>query len=203
MTNPTMVPTYLREFSKDVGTKKDITSFSIVCSCGEMNFEVLRVKIEPEKEKAPFLSLGYHFARQDKNGEYYNQYFTFFGIPVGRRRYLKECMLEPDVVKAKCLHCGKEITLFHSRKHGYDGIALRNQSSIFTYKPDQDLEFYRARKNCHIIVAVRQDLPYAELEEELGEEMTPDLYADLFGEIMIKSLSEDGKIRTIAAFETR
>lgn len=203
MTEPNMVPTHLREFAVNITSKKDITTFSLLCSCGEMNFELLRVKEEREEEKEPFLSLGYRFARQDKNGRYYNQYFTFFGIPVGRRRYLDEIILEPQVVKAKCLHCGKEITIFHSRKHGYDGIVLRDRPSVLVYKPDAKLEFYRIRKNCRIIVDVRQDLPYTELEDDFGAKMSSDLYADTFGEILIKAISEDGKIRTAAAFETR
>ena len=204
MDNHIKVPTYLREFASNVSIEKDITRFSLNCPCGGTYFEVFRNKKDTEEEKSPFLSLGYCLTC-DKNGRYYRRFYTFFGIPVGKKQYCDEKEADPDVVKIKCPHCGKEITVFHNLKHGYDGIvhSLYESKSILRYKPDEALEFNRIRKNCSVIIEVRQDLPQAELEDEFGENMSLDLYADTFGEISIKSVSEDGKSKTIASFETR
>lgn len=199
-----LIPTYLREYATNGRVKKDITSFSMVCSCGGTHFEVLRNRIEQEEDDVHFGILG-STSRIDKTGREYWQDYTFFGIPVGKRHYCDEMIIDPDVVKIKCLDCGEEIVVFHSKHHGYDGVCyqLNKQKYTMRCKADEDLEFYCARKKCGVIVEVRQDLPYAELEDEFGEKMSLDLYADLFGEIFIKGVSADGKIRTIACYETR
>lgn len=117
---------------------------SLICPCGKQDFSILINTNDPNlpKKQELFDSLikkyggyGHCYIFSDNNCRVYINYKGIRGL-FTKPKLIDSNIIptETKIVKAKCLHCGKEFLLYDNRKHGDAKLERKLDYSNFTYK---------------------------------------------------------------------
>lgn len=200
------IPEYLKQYAIEPKQKDNHISFKLRCSCGGETFHVLekdytndeKILIKEYKESIP--NTGWHtiYGGLDANGKPY-QYIKVLGV-FKKQITLPQApvFMDVNVIKAICPKCQKEIVLFDSRYHGYEGMT----------SPDEEAKKYiphykqRDNKLYQIKVAVENEPSLEAFNVGINEQCTFEFYSNSFGWICIHGLDENGKEKLLYDFET-
>ena len=217
MENCILIPEHLRDIAINIKKAKRNTVYcQLRCSCGCQNFSVYKSQYDPSPlevyEKSLKFPIFESVGKIDKQGRRYWVYKTIFGIPIGKR-YHDELLLPngsycySDIIKIKCVECGKEHIIFDGDKHGYDAITtvIENIVGTIHFQADYENQNYRTlRKCCGVEVAFQNDNSYEEIEQIFNSHkipLTQEQYINAFSWFIVSAIV-DGKTRVIFDMET-
>lgn len=122
-------PKYIENILEITKSGKGFIYCDVICECGSKHFvgykNVLsksKEQIEYEKQLSKFFSKYNSFSSATENGvRYLCGMKGIFSNKVVDKIESKsfDCT---EIIKVKCVHCGKEFILFDSRFHGYDAV---------------------------------------------------------------------------------
>ncbi len=209
------VPFYLSELADNITEKKNLTSFTLKCSCGCEKFVVYQNYETADERKA---SKPYYDALSDlvkggiscsmtidKDGTRHH-WKTVFSKGIITK---KEVFLPPKpihcfctVFRIMCAECEAEYTLFDSRYNGYDGkFCDENTQEICDYTPAMRTMKFWGEASTKLKVTVENE-PYSEFCENTGITCSQEDYSEGFGWITVHALNSSGKKRKILDLET-
>ena len=200
------VPNYIKQYATDHKQKGNRLSFHVQCSCGCNRFALLEKSYTNDEKRLikeyedSLPNTGWHsvYGGVDSSGKPYH-YIKILGI-------FKKHIVFPDapvfmdihVLKAMCSQCRKEIVLFDSRHHGYDGMRA-DDAEAAKYHPHfkpRDGKLYE------IEVTVENDPSLDAFNEAMGEQCSSDVYSNSFCWIGIKGTDENGRKKVLFDFES-
>lgn len=203
-----MIPTpdYLKQYSSKQTQKGNLLSFKLKCSCGCESFTILEKNYTNDEKRLikeyedSLPKIGWHsiHGELDSAGKpchyikilgIFKKHITFPPTPV---------FMEVNVVKAICLKCQKEIVLFDSRYHGYEGM-IANDEEAKKYIP---LFKQRGNGSYNIIVTIENEPSLEAFIENLNEQCSYEFYSNSFSCICIYGLDNNGKKKLLYDFET-
>ena len=200
------VPEYLKPYAIEQKQKGNQLSFSLKCSCGCERFSVLEINHTEEEKRLireyenQATKTGWHsiYGGLDSEGKPYS-YIKVLGIFKKAIEFPQRPeFMDVHVVKAACLHCRKEITLFDSRYHGYDAM-VSGDAKANEYSPQ-----FKARnaKRYHIEVRIESEASWEVSEDLLNCGLSPELCSNAFHWIHIRGTDEKGKKEVLLDSET-
>ena len=200
------IPYEHRERLCDIRSHGNSVSSTLVCHCQNDLFSLTLGKTAERKKgeaaweafwkRYRFLPIfSYCDGFDKKTGERYLYGKTFFGIPVGRQYFkdMRHFVKDFTVLTACCSRCQSEITVFDSRRHGYDAIEDTEERSQIPFADEKGLVI---RKLCQelpakVRITFENSLSYEEFCEDFGEEASEEKYANAF--TRIKVTADNGK----------
>lgn len=197
------IPEYLRNNAINPKHTKTNIQFDFVCDCNNKGFYIFHNYLTKEEKeivdeyytvlaKTFKGSWTYTMELDDKGIVHYYRLYT----PLGMYGPKKEVFppktppfTEVNIIKAKCIHCGKEYVLFDSRYHGYDAVTS-DESEVSTYIPH-----FKQKRNpaFGITIKVGNDGSLEEFIENTGKECDEAFYSNAFGSITIYTKDNEGK----------
>ena len=140
---------------------QDITNGQLHCACGCNKFFVFREKwLQSEESKVAEKAINALYEKYKKdpkypigNGNMFGESVCDLGDPKSKayifycpskrpsiileditelQRAFRSCESVPTLILAICSECGKEIEVFNSSKHGYDGLICENKREFST-----------------------------------------------------------------------
>lgn len=146
-----MIPSYLKEISKEIYSDKKSTKIQIKCTCGCDDFKLFKrrkskeeIEIEKQYEKQLIKEFGRGLEMQsDSNGKVFMIRRNFFGKIIKKVEIDKlDIPVFKNYIRAKCNYCGEEFTLFDENIHGYDAIVSKPKAylnnEIYNYSNDSN-----------------------------------------------------------------
>ena len=206
------IPNYLKAYvvvQKAPGNVKEEFSVSgkIKCTCQSETFTVMREKLiqSPESKEADkkIQSLlkkyqnkkndGGHLCITSKHGKDYISHVEF---KTGKENLLEDITelrkiaysgpLTPTFFEAVCSNCGKKILIFHSSKHGYDGIITTSKKEFTDeYKTIKKAKCRKCGKETSKIAVTISSTGKDDLFAEYGDLINDGNWEDAFDWITI------------------
>ena len=205
-----ILPEYLKNVAYDVKQKAEKVSFNVKCSCGCCEFDFFKKKVTTEERKRKkwadelckiYNGDFYH----DKDGNFWMCSKSFLGIGKKKIKLTKQqyndFMAETrDIVKVRCVNCGKEYILFDSSEYGYDGVVDFLENPLVADRSKIDYKNVISSAECAI--EIRNTCPYSEFEEGFGKDGNYAMYTNAYSDIKIMAITAEKK-KTIFSAETQ
>ena len=194
-------PTHLDNISKITSRNNYAIFLDILCECGGDEFEVIKNDRDKEKEKewdewAYKREMFWKTGRKmmiystvpyidKKDGKMYEYGKSYFGIRVGKYSLEeKPKFTRVVVIKAKCLKCGREYSLFDNRVHGLNSVLINNfadEKLVFSkYK-----HFESVTQKFKIEVEIISDYKEEKIAELIKKETNQQTFSNCFTKINI------------------
>lgn len=202
----TPVPDYLKQYAINTKQRGNSLSFTLKCSCGCDTFSVMEKdytddekRIISEYEKS-IPNIGFHslYGGVDSDGKPYS-YIKILGIFKKPITFPEApVFMQFDVIKAICPKCQKEIVIFDSRHHGYDGMI----------SDDEEMKKYilhfkqKGTEPCKIEVTVENEPSLEAFQKITNHDCSFEFYSNAFCSISIRRIDINGKKRLLFDFET-
>ena len=204
------IPGYLQEYAVNPQTKKNHTAFDLRCTCGHELFYASR-KVETKEEKRllkpyyDYLEFIYKCPRKytiDEN-KIVHYWHSENGVWVEDNYPDRPFFAGIEVFRVTCASCGREITVFDSRYHGYDALYCDELvPEAKAYEPSFRPTGNRDGSPMRITVKLEHDESLEEFRENVGDEATYEEYADAFTWIWVYATDQKGKKKKVFEFET-
>ena len=204
------IPEYLQKYAVDPQTKKNHTAFDLRCTCGhELFFAFRRTETKEEKRLVkPYYDYlltvfsGPRKVTKDEDGTIHH-WHTEDGEWVEDNYPEQPFFAGIEVFRVTCAACGREITVFDSRYHGYDALYCdRLTPEAQAYEPTFRRTGNRDGSPMRITVKLEHDESPEEFRENLGDEATYEAYADAFTWIWVYAADQKCKKKKVFEFET-
>jgi hypothetical protein len=204
------IPEYLQTYAVDPQTKKNHTTFDLRCTCGHELFHASR-RADTKEEKRllkpyyDYLEFIYKCPRKytiDEN-KIVHYWHSENGVWVEDNHPERPFFAGIEVFRVTCAACGREITVFDSRYHGYDAIYCGDlPPEAKAYQPSFRPTGSRDGSPMRIALKLEHDESLEEFRENVGAEATFEEYADAFTWIWIYGMGENGKKKKLFESET-
>ena len=204
------IPVYLQTYAVNPQTKKNHTAFDLRCTCGHELFRASR-RVETKEEKRllkpyyDYLEFIYKCPRKytiDEN-KIVHYWHSENGVWVEDNYPERPFFAGIEVFRVTCAACGREITVFDSRYHGYDALYCDELTpEAKAYEPTLRSTGSRDGSPIRIALRLEHDESLEEFRENVGAEATPEEYANAFTWIWIYGMGENGKRKKLFEFET-
>ena len=204
------IPEYLQKYAVNPQTKKNHTAFDLRCTCGHELFHASR-RAETKEEKRllkpyyDYLEFIYKCPRKytiDEN-KIVHYWHSENGVWVEDNYPERPFFAGIEVFRVTCAACGHEITVFDSRYHGYDALYCDELTpEAKAYEPSFRSTGNRDGSPMRIALKLEHDESLEEFRENVGDEATPEEYADAFTWIWIYGMGENGKKKKLFESET-
>ena len=201
---------YLQTYAVNPQTKKSHTAFDLRCTCGHELFHASR-RVETKEEKRllkpyyDYLDFIYKCPRKytiDEN-KIVHYWHSENGVWVEDNYPERPFFAGIEVFRVTCAACGREITVFDSRYHGYDALCCDGLTpEAKDYEPTLRPTGSRDGSPMRIALKLEHDESLEEFRENVGDEATPEEYADAFTWIWIYGMGANGKKKRLFEFET-
>lgn len=202
------IPAALKPLAHCAVYKKGEVRFELRCPCGGTAFYVYKSKSKTTQEELqlqrefkafyerhPWRTI--HISEAKEDGEHYAFVKNIFGMKVDRVKF--PTVRDDYLIRAACADCGTEYVVFDSRTQGYDAVAEGGNDGREMIRQ----RFPKIDGTYWLHVILRNDLSLEEFQEEFGETVDGEMYANAFSWIRITATpSEGGKKRTILDVET-
>lgn len=204
------IPGYLQEYAVNPQTKKNHTAFDLRCTCGHGLFYASR-RAETKEEKRlvkpyyDYLLTVFSGPRKVTKAEdgTTRHWHTEDGVWVEDNYPERPFFAGIEVFCVTCAACGREITVFDSRYHGYDALYCDELTpEAKAYEPSFRSTGNRDGSPMRITVKLEHDESPEEFRENVGDEATYEEYADAFTWIWVYATDQKGKKKKVFEFET-
>ena len=204
------IPVYLQTYAVNPQTKKNHTAFDLRCTCGHKLFHASR-RAETKEEKRllkpyyDYLNLVFSGPRKVTRNEdgTVRHWHTEDGEWVEDNYPERPFFAGIEVFRVTCAACGREITVFDSRFHGYDAIYCGDLTpEAEAYEPAFRQVGNRDSSPMRIALKLEHDESLEEFRENIGAEATYEAYADAFTWIWVYATDPKGKKKRIFEAET-
>ena len=204
------IPVYLQTYAVNPQTKKNHTAFDLRCTCGHKLFHASR-RAETKEEKRllkpyyDYLNLVFSGPRKVTRNEdgTVRHWHTEDGEWVEDNYPERPFFAGIEVFRVTCAACGREITVFDSRFHGYDAIYCGDLTpEAEAYEPAFRQVGNRDSSPMRIALKLEHDESLEEFRENVGAEATYEAYADAFTWIWVYAIDPKGKKKRIFEAET-
>lgn len=204
------IPGYLQEYAVNPQTKKNHTTFDLRCTCGHELFYASRSTQTKEEKRLlkPYYDYllmvfsGPRKVTKDEDGTV-RHWHTEDGEWVEDNYPERPFFAGIEVFRVTCAACGREITVFDSRYHGYDALYCDELTpEAKAYEPSFRSTGNRDGSPMRIALKLEHDESLEEFRENVGDEATPEEYADAFTWIWIYGMGENGKKKKLFESET-
>ena len=204
------IPVYLQKYAVDPQTKKGHTAFDLRCTCGhDLFFASRRVETKEEKRSVrPYYDYllmvfsGPRKVTKDEDGTV-RHWHTEDGEWMEDNYPERPFFAGIEVFRVTCAACGREITVFDSRFHGYDAIYCGDLTpEAEAYEPAFRPIGNRDGSPMRIALKLEHDESLEEFRENVGAEATYEAYADAFTWIWVYAIDQKGKKKKIFESET-
>ncbi len=204
------IPVYLQKNAANPQTKKGHTAFDLRCECGHDLFFAFR-RAETKEEKRllkpyyDYLHLVFSGPRRvtrDEDGTAHH-WHTEDGKWVEDNYHEQPFFAFIDGFRVTCASCGRGITVFDTRYHGYDAIYCDTfTEEAAAYEPAFRQIGNRDGSPMQITVKLEHDESLEEFRENTETEATYEEYADAFTWIWVYATDKKGKKKKIFESET-
>lgn len=204
------IPGYLQKYAVNPQAKKNHTSFDLRCTCGHELFFASRSTQTKEEKRLlkpyyDYLLMVFSCPRKvtrDENGTAHH-WHTEDGEWVKDNYPEQPFFAGIEVFRVTCASCGREITVFDSRYHGYDALYCDELTpEAKAYEPSFRSTGNRDGSPMRITVKLEHDESLEEFRENVGDEATYEEYADAFTWIWVYATDQKGKKKKVFEFET-
>ena len=204
------IPEYLQTYAVNPQTKKNHTAFDLRCTCGHELFRASR-RVETKEEKRlvrPYYDYllmvfsGPRKVTKEEDGTV-RHWHTENGEWVEDNYPERPFFAGIEVFRVTCAACGREITVFDSRYHGYDALYCDGLTpEAEAYEPAFRPIGNRVGSPMRIALKLEHDESLEEFRENVGAEAAYEEYANAFTWIWVYATDPKGKKKRIFESET-
>lgn len=209
------IPAYLKNIAGNEKIKKALTSFAIVCPCGNDTFDIYKNYMTNEEKELckPYydaldnsMSPYGSFCTKDEDGTLHYWKYTD-----PQQKITVECFIPPkpsvlsfSAIKAICSVCHSEFVLFDNRFHGYDGVFNNHSLNEQTKNAEPHFRQIHRKNHAHVklLITVENEESLEKFNEAAGEDCSLETYSNAFSYITIHTIDHNGRKRKFFDDET-